>query len=68
VADEKDAALDKAQLATLAHIPLTPEQTARVKEELGIEVTRLLVQRHSRSAARDIDPGFVSVVRLTWCW
>jgi hypothetical protein len=60
--------LDKAQLATLAHIVLTPEQTARIKDDIGIEVTRLLVQRESRSLARDIDPGYVSVVRLTWCW
>jgi hypothetical protein len=68
VADSSENTLDKAQLATLAHVLLTPEQTARIKDDIGIEVTRLLIQRVSRSLARDIDPGYVSVVRLTWCW
>jgi hypothetical protein len=62
------AAVDKSQLTTLAHVLLTPDQTAQVQADTGVEVTRLLVQRVSRSLARDIDPGVVSILRLTWCW
>jgi hypothetical protein len=66
--NDESSEFDKGQRVTLAHLPLTPEQTARIKEDTGIEVTRLLVERVSRSLARDIDPGCVSIVRLTWCW
>ena len=66
--NSEQAASEKSQLETLAHIPLTKEQTAQVKNDLGIEVSFLLVQRVGRTLAREVDPGIVSVTRLTWCW
>jgi len=66
--EEVNTFSDKAQLETLAFIPLTDEQTAQVKSDLGLEVSFLLVQRVGRTLARDIDPGFISLTRLTWCW
>jgi hypothetical protein len=59
---------EKAQLETLAHVPLTAEQTEKIRQDLGIEVGFLLAQRASRTAAREIDPGLIAVTRLTWCW
>lgn len=59
---------EKAQLETLAFLPLTTEQTEQIRNDLGIEVAYLQVQRASRTLARDIDPGLISVTRLTWCW
>jgi hypothetical protein len=66
---KEDASLsDKAQLETLAFIPLTDDQTAQIKSSTGHEISYLLVQRVGRTLAREIDPGIVSVTRLTWCW
>lgn len=66
--NSEQAASEKSQLETLAYIPLTKEQTAQVKNDLGIEVSTLLVQRVGRTLAREVDPGIVSVTRLTWSW
>jgi hypothetical protein len=65
---EETSISEKAQLETLAFIPLTSEQTEQIRKDLGIEVGYLQVQRASRTLARDIDPGLISVTRLTWCW
>lgn len=65
---EETSISEKAQLETLAFIPLTSEQTGQIRKDLGIEVAYLQVQRASRTLARDIDPGLISVTRLTWCW
>jgi hypothetical protein len=66
--NNEQAASEKSQLETLAHIPLTEEQTAQIKQDIGIEVAFLLVQRVGRTLARELDPGIISVTRLTWCW
>jgi hypothetical protein len=66
--EEARAASEKSQLETLAFIPLTDDQTAQIKNDVGIEVAFLLVQRVGRTLARDIDPGLISLTRLTWCW
>ena len=67
-AAEAQAFSEKSQLETLAFVPLTGEQSAQIKDELNLEVSFLLVQRVGRTLARNIDPGLVSVTRLTWCW
>jgi hypothetical protein len=67
-ADSAAESSEKAQLETLAFVPLTNEQTEQVKNDIGLEVTFLLVQRVGRTLAREIDPGCVSLTRLTWCW
>jgi hypothetical protein len=59
---------EKSQLETLAFVPLTDEQTGQIRQDLGIEVSFLLVQRVGRTLAREIDPGLISLTRLTWCW
>jgi hypothetical protein len=64
----EENAVDKAQHETLAFIPLTGDQTAQIQSDLGLEVSFLLVERVGRTAARAIDPGLVSLTRLTWCW
>lgn len=64
----EQAASEKAQLETVAFVPLSDEQTAQIKSDLGIEVSFLLVERAGRQLARDIDPGLISLTRLTWCW
>jgi hypothetical protein len=61
-------ASEKAQQETLAFVALTSDQTAQIKGDLGIEVSSLLVERLGRTQAREIDPGLVSITRLTWCW
>jgi hypothetical protein len=69
MADKAQAsASDKAQHETLAFVPLTADQTAQIKSDLGLEVQFLLVERVGRTLARDIDPSLVSLTRLTWCW
>jgi len=68
VAAEAQDYSEKSQLETLAFVPLTEEQSAQIKDELNLEVGFLLVQRVGRTLARNIDPGLVSLTRLTWCW
>jgi len=68
VGKEESNPSDKAQLETLAFIPLTEDQTAQIKSSTGHEISYLLVQRVGRTLAREIDPGIVSLTRLTWCW
>ena len=67
-AEQAQALSEKAQLETLAFVPLTGDQTEQIKNDLGIEVSFLLVQRVGRTLAREIDPGLISLTRLTWCW
>jgi hypothetical protein len=59
---------ERSQLETLAFIPLTDDQSAQIKGDLGVDVSYLLVQRVGRTLARDLDPGLISLTRLTWCW
>jgi hypothetical protein len=69
MADQEETNIsEKAQLETLAFLPLTSEQTEQIRKDLGIEVAYLQVQRASRTLARDVDPGLIAVTRLTWCW
>jgi hypothetical protein len=68
MAKEETDFSEKAQLETLAFVPLTSEQTEQIRNDLGIEIGYLQVQRASRTLARDIEPGLISVTRLTWCW
>jgi hypothetical protein len=62
------AASDSAQHETLAFVPLTDDQTAQIKNDLGLDIQFLLVERLGRAGAREFDPGVVSLTRLTWCW
>jgi hypothetical protein len=56
------------QLEILDDVLLTPEQTAQLKDDTGIDITRIVIQRVSRQLARDIHPSTIAITRLTWCW
>lgn len=58
----------KAQIEIVAEVPLTKEQTDKIKADIGVEVSTLIIQHISRAAARAENAGNVSVLRLTWCW
>ena len=66
--DRNSDAVEKSHLTTLAVVKLTDEQTQRIKEDIGVEVTFLVAQQVGGSLARDIDPNLVSLLRFTWCW
>jgi hypothetical protein len=65
---ERGPESERSQLETLAFVPLTDDQSAQIKNDLGIDVSHLLVQRVGRTLARELDPGLISLTRLTWCW
>jgi len=58
----------KEHLTTLIALPLNEDQTAQIKRDTGISVTWVLVQRLGGTLVRNIDPGTVSLTRLTWSW
>ena len=66
--EEEKTLSGKIDAETLCAIPLTKEQTAQLNGDLGVDVSWLLVQRLTGSPARDIDPSYVSLLRVTWCW
>lgn len=68
MANDQKRDTEKSHLTTLGVVKLTAEQTERIKQDIGVEVTYLVAQQVGGSLARDIDPNLVSLLRFTWCW
>jgi len=49
-------------------VELNEEQKAAVKDASGVDIDWILFTQSAQSVARELDPGALSVTRLTYCW
>jgi hypothetical protein len=54
--------------STVSGVELNEEQKTAIKDASGVDIDWILFTQSAQSVARELDPGALSITRLTYCW